>query len=551
MFSLTVCDHIMIAHSFRGEEFGPAQRLHGATFAVEAEFRAPKLDASELLVDIGLAKTELRRVLDGARLPQPGRAAGAVGPNTTTEYMAFHIHGLLAAACRDGALGEGGRAVDRAEGAAARKPECLGGLRRADRADAPRAHRAGAVRHGFRRLRLRPAHRRGTARGRTHGRGGRTRRPHPLADDVARDGAPRTWTRCRSDVRPMIDGLALPAFVGWTMHWRRARVGLIHHPTALETGLAESRPRRRCAASSSDCCRGCPGHRDQRADRRTAARRVSASIAPASPSWCPAPTTRHAARARAGRPARSCRSARWCRARGTTCCCARWRGCSISTGTSPSSDRPHAIRCTPARLSALAEELGIARRVRFAGEVVDDALEALWRGADLFALATHWEGYGMAIAEALKRGAAGRGQLRAVPPALLVTPEAGVVCPPGDHDDLSKALRRLIFDAELRRDGGGGLAGLASRCRSWDTQSTCVCRGAGMSEAEDPEWLALREPFDAASRSPVLAERLPPCAAGTTASSGPRRRHRRHVPLARAEHRSGAGVVPRRPTRRW
>ena len=64
MFSLTVCDHIMIAHSFRGEEFGPAQRLHGATFAVEAEFRAPKLDHLQLLVDIGLAKIELRRVLD-------------------------------------------------------------------------------------------------------------------------------------------------------------------------------------------------------------------------------------------------------------------------------------------------------------------------------------------------------------------------------------------------------------------------------------------------------------------------------------------------------
>ena len=64
MFSLTVCDHIMIAHSFQGEEFGPAQRMHGATYAVEAEFRAPKLDAHQLLVDIGLAKTVLRQLLD-------------------------------------------------------------------------------------------------------------------------------------------------------------------------------------------------------------------------------------------------------------------------------------------------------------------------------------------------------------------------------------------------------------------------------------------------------------------------------------------------------
>ena len=79
MYSLTVCDHIMIAHSFHGEEFGPAQKLHGATFAVEAEFRAPKLDHLQLLVDIGLAKTELRRVLDTAGLQQPGRQSGVRG----------------------------------------------------------------------------------------------------------------------------------------------------------------------------------------------------------------------------------------------------------------------------------------------------------------------------------------------------------------------------------------------------------------------------------------------------------------------------------------
>lgn len=111
MFSLTVCDHIMIAHSFRGAEFGPAQRLHGATFAVEAEFRAPRLDGSQLLVDIGLAKAELRRVLDTVDYRNLDEVPALHGTNTTTEYMAFHIHGLLAAACRDGQLGEGGRAV--------------------------------------------------------------------------------------------------------------------------------------------------------------------------------------------------------------------------------------------------------------------------------------------------------------------------------------------------------------------------------------------------------------------------------------------------------
>ena len=121
-------------------------------------------------------------------------------------------------------------------------------------------------------------------------------------------------------------------------------------------------------------------------------------------------------------------------------------------------------------LVALVEELGITRPVRFAGEVVGDALEALWQRADVFALATHWEGYGMAIAEALKRGvpvavtdggAAGR----------LVTPEAGVVCPVGDRVNLSKALRRLIFGAALRREWRRPPGRSGRRCRV----GTCRC----------------------------------------------------------------------------
>ena len=111
MFSLTVCDHIMIAHSFQGEEFGPAQRLHGATYAVEAEFRAPKLDPHNLLIDIGLAKTELRKILDTVDYYNLDDLPALRGQNTTTEYMAFHIWTLLAAALKAGTLGAGGQAV--------------------------------------------------------------------------------------------------------------------------------------------------------------------------------------------------------------------------------------------------------------------------------------------------------------------------------------------------------------------------------------------------------------------------------------------------------
>ena len=111
MFSLTVCDHIMIAHSFKGEEFGPAQKLHGATYAIEAEFRAAKLDHLNLLIDIALAKIELRKVLDSLDYSNLDEKLALVGQNTTTEYMAWYIHTLLAQACRDGRMGAGGQAV--------------------------------------------------------------------------------------------------------------------------------------------------------------------------------------------------------------------------------------------------------------------------------------------------------------------------------------------------------------------------------------------------------------------------------------------------------
>jgi 6-pyruvoyl-tetrahydropterin synthase len=111
MYSLTVCDHIMIAHSFRGEAFGPAQRLHGATYAVEAEFRATQLDTLNLLIDIGLARAVLRRTLDEIDYRNLDEHMPFAGENTTTEYVAHQIHARVAAACRDGSLGEHGRTL--------------------------------------------------------------------------------------------------------------------------------------------------------------------------------------------------------------------------------------------------------------------------------------------------------------------------------------------------------------------------------------------------------------------------------------------------------
>jgi glycosyltransferase involved in cell wall biosynthesis len=123
----------------------------------------------------------------------------------------------------------------------------------------------------------------------------------------------------------------------------------------------------------------------------------------------------------------------------------------------------------------LAEELAIARRVTLAGEVVNGALEALWQQTDLFALATHYEGYGMAIAEALKRG---------VPVAVtaggaagaLVVPEAGVVCPPDDRDQLSKSLRRIIFSQGLRHDMAEVAWQSGQALPSWQDQAALFAR---------------------------------------------------------------------------
>ncbi|WBV42145.1 6-carboxytetrahydropterin synthase [Pseudoroseomonas cervicalis] len=111
MFSLTVADHIMVAHSFRGEGFGPAQRVHGATFVVEAEFRAPRLGPDNLLIDIAAARVELRRILDGFDYNNLDTLPQFAGQNTSTEFLCQHIHALLSAALREGRLGAGGAAV--------------------------------------------------------------------------------------------------------------------------------------------------------------------------------------------------------------------------------------------------------------------------------------------------------------------------------------------------------------------------------------------------------------------------------------------------------
>ena len=107
MFSVTVREHMMIAHSFRGEVFGPAQRLHGATYLVDATFRRPELDADNLVVDIALATKELRGVLDRWNLRNLDDEPEFEGVNTSTELLAKVIADHLAERIHAGALGPG------------------------------------------------------------------------------------------------------------------------------------------------------------------------------------------------------------------------------------------------------------------------------------------------------------------------------------------------------------------------------------------------------------------------------------------------------------
>jgi len=111
VYSLNVRDHFMIAHSFTGEAFGPAQRLHGATYVVDATFRRAELDADGLVVDIALAGDKLREVLEAMNYRNLDDEPAFAGKNTTTEFLAREIYERLAAAARAGELGEGARGV--------------------------------------------------------------------------------------------------------------------------------------------------------------------------------------------------------------------------------------------------------------------------------------------------------------------------------------------------------------------------------------------------------------------------------------------------------
>lgn len=112
MFSVTVRDHMLIAHSLRGETFGPAQRLHGATYVVDATFRRAELDADGIVLDIGRASEELRAVVAELGYRNLDDEPSLAGLNTTTETLARVVADRLAERVHAGALGDCARELD-------------------------------------------------------------------------------------------------------------------------------------------------------------------------------------------------------------------------------------------------------------------------------------------------------------------------------------------------------------------------------------------------------------------------------------------------------
>ena len=112
MYTISVRDHFMIAHSFRGEAFGPAQRLHGATYVVDLEFRRADLDGNGMVVDIGLATDVLKATLAALNYRNLDEEPAFRGRNTTTEFLAHEVFQRIVAAIGRGELGAGAHGVE-------------------------------------------------------------------------------------------------------------------------------------------------------------------------------------------------------------------------------------------------------------------------------------------------------------------------------------------------------------------------------------------------------------------------------------------------------
>ena len=477
MYSLAVSGHIMIAHSFVGEIFGPAQQLHGATYAVEMEVRRAELDGNGLVCDIGLAQDAARRDAGRVRLSQSRRGRGVPRPQHHDRVSRRRDLPPPEAAHRGGRAraGHGGRAREpRASSCANRR--WPGPRSRARSRDSARAVWCrGRSISSPAAISMRATSSRACARAAATLRCASWPALSRRRCRRARGRARRRWRRLprrrsRGDRRAGARGLRATV--------SRARRGgcgssrFVHHPLADETGLGDAEARGFAALERAllplFARRRLPQREHRRRRRRLwrAARAHRGDRRPA----------RRRPRAAARAPARM----------------ARRCGCSRSRTVTPRKGHLVLIEALPrlaarpwrldiigsltrdpataaARARALSRAHGLAARVTLLGEWPQARLAEAYAAADLFVLPSYHEGYGMAFAEALAYGlpivATTGGAIPETVPA-----SAGLLVPPGDAAALAAALAEVMDDPPLRRAPCRGRRGRGRRCSRLGTR---------------------------------------------------------------------------------
>ena len=500
MYSVTVRDHFMIAHSFTGEVFGPAQRLHGATYVVDVEFRRPELDADGIVVDIGRATETLQRVLAELNFRNLDEDAGVRG--------AQHDHGVpgatwssigIVAAIGRGDLGPGARAVESLRVTLHESHVASGVVRRTGRWRLSRWMPSGCARRcscpgGSRRAPAATATTAGWSPASRASRlvGGRPRARRQLSRSHA-GGARRRGARARrrslTAATVLVDGLALGAHAG--------------------RGRARSRAAaaRRAGASSAGG-RNRPRRRDDRGRLEASERRALAAVrlvvvteprdrrrAGALRRW---PRSDRASSSRAPIAAPLARGSRGGPPSSLLCVATLIprKGHDVllrALATIAASPLAPDLRRQPrprsgARSSGCAR---IAARRRpggsraLAGEVDDtDAGRAATTAPTCSCCRRCHEGYGMAVAEALARGLPVVSTTTGAIPSWSAT-KPGIVVPPGDRSALAaRALARVAMRPALRGAAGGGRA--AGARAAADLGRGGGADGATCSDASEP-----------------------------------------------------------------